>query len=124
MVLLRLGVDPELRTASPSHRPGGSRGHRLQAKRRSRGRRHLPFALGEVRHGFDGAHLGLVLDRLAVRADVVDRGEGRGVQVRLDELALLVAAELVDGHARGVGELLELLLHGLAELAPGRVNLS
>merc|ERR1719401_2559258 len=60
--------------------------------------------VGEGLERRDGAVLRVVLDELAA-----------------DVLALLVAAELVHGDAVG-GELLHLLLHRLAELAPGSVH--
>merc|ERR1719199_2012135 len=82
----------------------------------------LALVLGEGSHGVHRAVLALVLDGLAIGGDEVDRGEGLGVHLGGDELALLVAAELVDGQARRAGELLVLLLHALAELAPRRVD--
>ena len=76
---------------------------------------------GEVR---DTPGLRVVLDDVPASGDDVDGREGLGVQVGLDEIPLLVSPELGDGNVELLGQLLVLLLHGLAELAPGRVNLS
>merc|ERR1719401_982991 len=76
--------------------------------------------VGEGLERRDGAVLRVVLDELAAD-ELVDGREGGGVHVGAHVLALLVAAELVHGDAVG-GELLHLLLHRLAELAPGSVH--
>merc|ERR1719331_1329550 len=68
----------------------------------------LAAILGEGGHRRHRAVLGLILDRLAVLGDEVDRRESRGVHLLRDKVALLVAAELVHGQARLGRELVEL----------------
>eukprot|EP00976_Prorocentrum_cordatum_P061988 1176542-Prorocentrum_minimum.AAC.5 len=85
---------------------------------------HLLGRHGELGERVDGALLRLVLHRLAAAHDV-DGGVGLGVEVRLDERLLLVAAVLahLDAIRRHLGrERLVLRLHRLAELAPGGVH--
>ena len=65
--------------------------------------------LGEGLERRDGAVLRVVLDELAAD-ELVDRGEGGGVHARAHVLALLVAAELVDGDAVGGPDSASLIL--------------
>merc|ERR1719310_418249 len=113
---------------------GGRRGARATAgarestngrtRRRARAfsSRHLALGCGERREGIDSTHLRLVLGDSAIRGNEVDGRERLGVQVGLHILTLLVATELVHGQVGGRGVRVELALHRLAELAPGRVD--
>merc|ERR1711990_347906 len=80
--------------------------------------------LDELGERVDIALLRRVLRHRAVLADDVDRREALDAKLARDEFALLIATVLCDGDgvAHLVGELLVLLLHTLAELAPRRVD--
>merc|ERR1712094_88975 len=87
-------------------------------------RRRLHRRLDKRRERVDVALLRRVLRHRAVLADHVDGREALDAKLARDELALLVATVLGDGDrvAQLVGELLVLLHHTLAELAPRRVD--
>mmetsp|Transcript_53260 Transcript_53260/g.80793 ORF Transcript_53260/g.80793 Transcript_53260/m.80793 type:complete len:422 (-) Transcript_53260:187-1452(-) len=89
--------------------------------------RDTSVVLDELGEGLDRALLRLAevaLDHLAVLVDEGDGGEAGGLELGLDEIALLVTAELdhVDLAVHRRRELLHLLLHALAELAPRGVG--
>ena len=78
--------------------------------------------LDKVVEGIDSPGLGVVLDDGAIGLDDVDGRKGLGVQLGLDKVALLISAELVNVNVGLFGERCELVLHALAELAPGGVD--